>query len=160
MTPKFKLFGDKELLDNMKISIETTLEGNYPYYTRKIESLLYEAKTYNINNGDAWSFNIHFSYKDSLFGVLEFENTMQWAPDYINHLYVEKDEEGKITLFYVGRETKIGKNQGSESLPAVTKEEFFAGKDMDIVRQMNYMKHYFSTFYDPKKQEYRRVREW
>ena len=156
---KFKLFGDKELLDNMKINIESILEEDYPYYIKKIESLLYETKVHNIDNEEIWWYKIYFSYKDSLFGVLEFENVGQWAPDYINHLYVEKNEEGKITLFHVDQESSIEKGYGLRSQPAITKEEFFAGKNMDIVKQLNYIEYYFSTFYDPKIQFYCRVKE-
>lgn len=158
MEPKFELYGDAVLLQNMKINMLSIKDVKYPNSASKIETLLFEGEKYNVQNNDVMSYEVYFSYKDSLVGVLKFENIMKWANDYINHLYVYKDEGG-IYLQYIGRETEIKDKKGFISLPAMSINEFHEKEKIVSKVKKEQVERFFKSFYNPSIASYKKIKE-
>lgn len=114
MTNKeFNVFGDKELLKDCRINIVTTDElGNL-----KKESLLINGQLNKVFvTKTSAIYSIYFSYKDSLYASIDYENIMKGRDDEVNNFYLEqkkevvgvkfissrsdlKDFSGEVTLF-------------------------------------------------------------
>ncbi|WP_271784930.1 hypothetical protein [Aquimarina algiphila] len=157
MEPEFELHGDTMLLQNMKINMLSIKEEKYPNRESKIETLLYDGEKYKIHNQNIVNYEVYFSYKDSLVGVLKFENVMKWAKDYINHLYVYKDKDS-IYLQYIGRETQIQDKKGFMSSPAILLNDFYRKENIVSDKEKEVLKKKFFDFYNPSTSSYKIVK--
>ncbi|MCG8894619.1 hypothetical protein G1K97_13050 [Tenacibaculum finnmarkense] len=141
----------------MKINMLSVKDVKYPNSASKIETLLFEGEKYNVQNNDVMSYEVYFSYKDSLVGVLKFENIMKWANDYINHLYVYKGEDG-IYLQYIGREAEIKDKKGFVSLPAMSINEFYEKEKIVSKVKKEQVERFFKSFYNPSIASYKKIK--
>ncbi len=156
MEPEFELYGDTVLLQNMKINMLSIKEEKYPNRESKIETFLYDGEKYKIQNQNVVNYEVYFSYKDSMVGVLKFENIMKWANDYINHLYVYKEKD-TIYIQYIGRETQIKDKKGFISNPAIPLSDFYKKEKIisNVVKE-EFEKKFFK-YYNPNTASYKKI---
>lgn len=119
----------------------------------KTETLLEQGKRYHIQYEYAYMHKVYFSYRDSLVGILEFENIYQWANDYINHIYVDKIND-TLSIQYIGRESEIDERKGFKSTPAIPLKEYIKSKGITEKDRKAEFKKRFFEFYDPEKSKF------
>jgi len=141
----FKIFGDQNLLKDIKINIVETRETRETRETgeKKVNTLLFLGKKSTIEAETETSvlYTVYVSYKDSLVNSLKFENIMRNSNTYINHLYISKKDDS-IILTYIGRESKINEGVNIVLLP---KKEFFRNNNIEKQEEM---KDYENLFFD------------
>lgn len=157
MDPEFKIYGDEDLLKDIKINIKFIRE----YYQRdnesKLVTALYKGKRYKVQEEYADTYIFYLSYKDSLVAMVEDENIMQYADGYINHLYVKKDENDQIYLFYVGMEADIKRGWGLKTPPVIPLHQFFEKEKITAPSEQEKYTKYFFNFYNPETANYKQI---
>lgn len=159
MHPEFKIYGDEALLKDIKINIKFIRKQYDRDDEAKLVTALYEGKRYKVQERYADSYIFYLSYKDSLVTMFETENLMQHANDYINHLYVKKDEQGQIYLFYVGTETHIKNGWGLKTPSVIPLHQFFKKENITDKEEQEKYKSYFFDFHNPDRSFYKIVSE-
>ncbi|UYZ83946.1 hypothetical protein MTZ49_15350 [Entomomonas sp. E2T0] len=159
--PEFKVYGNKQILNNMIINVQSInyrFNANTPSYTgSRTQTLLYNDKLFSFTNDQVDRYKIYFSY-DNQVAILEFDNIMarfNGSKGRINHLYVyEKDNS--IYIEYYGFDTDIPKKIGVKSHMTIPLKDFFEeNKISDPNDQLVYKEKLFE-FYEPSIQKYKR----
>lgn len=153
MEPEFKVYGETDILQDVKINLEITRQAKYPNNESTIATLYDKGRKYSPQIEHAFSYKIYFSYKKSYVSVLKFENVMQWANDYINHLYVFKENDS-IYIQYIGRKSEIDKRKGFISLPAIPLKDFYKKENITTQKEEQIINDKFFKFYDPLNIKY------
>jgi len=156
MEPDFKVIGDTSILQDVKINLEIIRQEEYPNNESAIVTLYNKGKSYRPEIENAYKYKVYFSYKNSSVTVLKFENVMQWANDYINHLYVFKENE-VIYIQYIGRKSEIEKRKGFKSTPAISLQDFYEKENITKEEEKQQVNDIFFKFYDPIVFKYSRL---
>ena len=159
MEPEFKIYGDEDLLKDIKINIKFTRDHYENGLESKLVTALYKGKRYKVQGEYTFIYTFYLSYKDSLVTVREMENIMQYADGYINHLYIKKDEKDQIYLFYVGMEANIKKGWGFSTPPIMSLQKFFEKENITHKEEQEKYKNYFFNFYNPETSSYKEISE-
>jgi len=130
----FKVYGDEELLQDIKITVVSQTSFNKPL---KIERLLDKGKT-QIVTPVSWQgkkadfIAIYISYKDELVGVIgprEVYKLISHGYVHFNHLYVSKDRYA-INVEYIT--TKDKRCYLCSYVTLIPKEEFYKKSNIDL----------------------------
>jgi hypothetical protein len=144
MEPRFKLFGDKDTLKDMKINVKAGVQGEKV----PMKTLLHNGKRIKVQYQDADDYSIYFSYLDSFVGKIYFDNINQWADDFIHHVYVNKDND-TIYVLHIGRKshTKRLLEFKSERTSVIPLNQYFAEKGITVKDEQELEKQKFFDFY-------------
>lgn len=148
MEPEFKVYGDTKIIQDVKINLAITRQGEYPNNESAIITLYDKGKKYTPQIKNALAYKVYFSYKESYVTVLKFENVMQWANDYINHLYIYKENDA-IYIQYIGRNSDIDPRKGFKSLPLISLNDFYEKENIITEKQKEETRNIFFKFYSP-----------
>jgi len=157
MEPEFKVLGEVAVLQDIKINLEIIRQAKYPNNESTIVTLYNKGKKYNPEIEKATAYNIYFSYKEQSVGILKFENVMQWANDYINHLYVSKENDA-IYMQYIGRKSEIDKKKGFKSMPAIPLKDFYIKNNIVTDEKKEDQKEKFFKFYNTSPIRYTKIK--
>ena len=93
---KFKIIGNKAIIDNSKICVIKTSEHG----EQSIRSLVYlnTQQVVTVNNDLAEYYNIYVSYNDKEVAILNFENIIRNISKDDITLILEKDKDGNVGI--------------------------------------------------------------
>ncbi|HAW0505550.1 hypothetical protein [Escherichia coli] len=149
INPEFKVYGDKNILDNMIINIEVYANSkSYPGFSVwKTETLLYNGKQYKIpeNNDDIISYIVYYTYGPKV-GMFKIDAQIaRDAKGYndVNAFYVYQKEEGVYFKYYA-------------RLSDITSDTPLAISD-NTLQQEEYLKKYSAVIYGDHEQHLKNI---
>lgn len=154
LEPEFKIQGNRPILNEMVVNIESTNPTGNLYTCSKVQTVLFKGDRLTFSNPEVWFYKIYFSYGDQV-GALEFENLYRASSgwDRINTIYVVKDNEGIHLEYYpVVSDNRQGRRV---SKPIMSLQDYFEENNIDKNDQALYAEKFFNYF-DPEKQEYKK----
>ena len=137
--PEFRVYGDSEILNKMKINIEMRKVDSWD-----IQTLLYKDDLYKIKNlVDVYfliyehchisDYKLYFMYNDSLVGVIEKENFhRKISRNACNDIYIEKRNDSIFVSYLMFKENSIDCNDPLIPLDSLIEDLRKQGKEVDI----------------------------
>ncbi|MCX2765084.1 hypothetical protein OQJ66_20035 [Aquimarina muelleri] len=153
--PKFKVFGESEVLKNIKINLHLTRQTNPEeeiFFT-----LLDKGFLSNVDTQYTFFYKIYFSYKDSSVAVLEFDNIDNKSSDYINHLYISKKNDS-LYVQYIGRESQIEDKDTYKKSPMLSLKDWFQKEGVTSQEMKEFYQNMFFEYYNPKSAVYLKIK--
>jgi hypothetical protein len=144
MTNKeFNVFGDKELQKSCKVNIFISDEtGNI-----KKESLLVNGQLNKVFvTNSAAIYTVYFSYKDSLYASIDYENIFKGSDEEINHFYLEQKKE-LIGVKFIGRKSDLKDFTGTVTL-FTTLSDYFEKHNIKDDSEKKVIKENFMNTYN------------
>ncbi|WP_438711308.1 hypothetical protein ACSTS3_22655 [Aquimarina muelleri] len=153
MEPEFKVIGDADILQDIKINLEISRETQYPFYESAMVTLYDKGKKYSPQIEHAIAYGVYVSYKKTYVNTFGFENINQWANDFVHHLYVYKNKDS-VYINYIGRKSEIDEFKYHKGTPIISLNDFYKKENITTQKEEQIINDKFFEFYDPLNIKY------